>query len=231
MISGDGWGQLFPTFVLQFRKNTDPGILTQPGIEPGTARWAPDHGGDPNITKIPKFTLNLGWTWIHGSSASWILNNLQQCTWIKISCTNVPFQSRARKLQINLLNMLTTHCNVIKRKESIQSIFSPKPMNDIFFKLASSTLRFRQAIFLRKAFELLFYYKRFKFNVFRYRYMMNFGEVPRTQLAKIHSPHLLVGAPGIFSDLLRFVQMLKREWGAESNEKLPHVFIPSKTAT
>ena len=29
--------------------------------------------------------------------------------------------------------------------------------------------------------------------------------------------HLLVGAPGIFLDLLRSVQMLKREWGAESN--------------
>ena len=25
--------------------------------------------------------------------------------------------------------------------------------------------------------------------------------------------------------------MLKREWGAEINGKLPHVFIPSKTAT
>ena len=25
--------------------------------------------------------------------------------------------------------------------------------------------------------------------------------------------------------------MLKREWGGESNEKLPHVFIPSETAT
>ena len=24
--------------------------------------------------------------------------------------------------------------------------------------------------------------------------------------------------------------MLKREWGAESNGKLPHVFIPSQTA-
>ena len=30
---------------------------------------------------------------------------------------------------------------------------------------------------------------------------------------QIHSPHLHVGAPGIFSDLLRFVKMLKREWG------------------
>ena len=29
---------------------------------------------------------------------------------------------------------------------------------------------------------------------------------------QIHSPHLLVGAPGIFLDLLRSVQMLKREW-------------------
>ena len=25
--------------------------------------------------------------------------------------------------------------------------------------------------------------------------------------------------------------MLKREWGAESNRKLPHLFIPSKTAS
>ena len=25
--------------------------------------------------------------------------------------------------------------------------------------------------------------------------------------------------------------MLKREWGVESNEKLQHLFIPSKTAT
>ena len=25
--------------------------------------------------------------------------------------------------------------------------------------------------------------------------------------------------------------MLKKDWGAESNEKLPHLFIPSKTAT
>ena len=31
------------------------------------------------------------------------------------------------------------------------------------------------------------------------------------------------------SDLLRSVQMLKREWGAESNGKLLHLFIPGKT--
>ena len=41
----------------------------------------------------------------------------------------------------------------------------------------------------------------------------------------------------IFSDALRSVQMLKRErerereWGAESNGKLQHLFIPSKTVT
>ena len=56
--------------------------------------------------------------------------------------------------------------------------------------------------------------------------MVNFGEV---QINPIHS-HLHVGAPGIFSDLLRSVQMLKREWGAEINGKLPHLFIPDKTA-
>ena len=40
-----------------------------------------------------------------------------------------------------------------------------------------------------------------------------------------HSPHLHVRAPGIFSDLLSSVQILKREWGMESNGKLPHLFI------
>ena len=57
---------------------------------------------------------------------------------------------------------------------------------------------------------------------------MNFGEVRRAQLAK---STLHVSVPWIFSDLLRSVQMLKGEWGAESNGKLPHLFIPSKTAT
>ena len=54
---------------------------------------------------------------------------------------------------------------------------------------------------------------------------------PVGPVSQIHSRHLLVGAPGIFSDILRFVQMLNREWGAVSNGKLPHLFIPSKTAT
>ena len=35
----------------------------------------------------------------------------------------------------------------------------------------------------------------------------------------------------MFSDLLRSVQMLKREGGAGSNRKLLHLFIPNKTAT
>ena len=54
---------------------------------------------------------------------------------------------------------------------------------------------------------------------------------PEGPVSQIHSPHLHAGTPGIFSVLLWFVQMLKREWGAESNGKLPHLFIPSKTAT
>ena len=48
-------------------------------------------------------------------------------------------------------------------------------------------------------------------------------------VSQIHS-YLHAGAPGIFSDLLGSIQMLKIEWGAESNGKLPHLFIPSKTA-
>ena len=35
---------------------------------------------------------------------------------------------------------------------------------------------------------------------------------PERPVSQIYSPHLHVGAPGIFSVLLRSVQMLKREW-------------------
>ena len=48
-------------------------------------------------------------------------------------------------------------------------------------------------------------------------------------ISQIHSPHLHVGDTGIFSDLLRSVQMPKREWDAESNGKLLHIFIPTST--
>ena len=54
---------------------------------------------------------------------------------------------------------------------------------------------------------------------------------PEGPVSQIHSPHLSAGVPGIFTDLLKSVQMLKREWGTESNGKLPHLFIPSITAT
>ena len=50
-------------------------------------------------------------------------------------------------------------------------------------------------------------------------------------VSQIHAPHLHAGTPGIFSDILRSVHMLKREWGVERNGKLPHLFISSRTAT
>ena len=50
---------------------------------------------------------------------------------------------------------------------------------------------------------------------------------PEDPVSQIHSPHLHVDAPGIFSDFLRSVQMLKREWGAESNGKLSQPCFPS----
>ena len=46
---------------------------------------------------------------------------------------------------------------------------------------------------------------------------------PEDPVSQIHTPHLHVGALGIFSDLLRSFQMLKREWDAESNGKLLHL--------
>ena len=54
---------------------------------------------------------------------------------------------------------------------------------------------------------------------------------PDGPVSQIHSPHFNIGAPGIFADLLRCVQMLKIKWGAKRNGKLPHLFILSKTAT
>ena len=58
---------------------------------------------------------------------------------------------------------------------------------------------------------------------------VEFWSSPQGQVNQIHSPDLHVEAPGIFSDLLRSVQMLKRKWGAETNVKLPHLFIHTKT--
>ena len=46
---------------------------------------------------------------------------------------------------------------------------------------------------------------------------------PEGSVSQIYSPHLHVGAPGIFWDLLRFVQMRKRKWDAESKGKLTPV--------
>ena len=58
--------------------------------------------------------------------------------------------------------------------------------------------------------------------------MVNFGEFQKAQLDK--STFLAItSVPWDFSDLLRSVQMLKREWGATSNGKLPHIFSPGKT--
>ena len=53
---------------------------------------------------------------------------------------------------------------------------------------------------------------------------------PEGSVSQIHSAHLHVGAPVIIWDLLRSVQILKREWCTESNGKLPNLFIPCKTA-
>ena len=60
--------------------------------------------------------------------------------------------------------------------------------------------------------------------------VVNFGEVRRAQLAK----STLLTSRLMPLDLLRSFKVcsvLRREWGAEINEKLPHLYIPSKTAT
>ena len=62
-------------------------------------------------------------------------------------------------------------------------------------------------------------------------FLVNFGKVRRAKVVKSTLLTSMLGPLGIFSDLLRSVQMLKREWGAESNWKFSHLFIPNKTAT
>ena len=66
--------------------------------------------------------------------------------------------------------------------------------------------------------------------MFIYILLYSFWWSPEGPASQHHSPHLYVGAPGIFSDILRSVHMLKREWGAESNGKLHTYSIPGKTA-
>ena len=56
--------------------------------------------------------------------------------------------------------------------------------------------------------------------------VVNFGEVRRAQLAKSILVTSMLELPGILSDLSRSVQMLKKEWGAESKGKLPYLFYP-----
>ena len=54
---------------------------------------------------------------------------------------------------------------------------------------------------------------------------------PEGPVSQIHSPHLHFGAPGIFSDLLRFVQQLKKERGVwKATESYCTYSIPGKTA-
>ena len=58
--------------------------------------------------------------------------------------------------------------------------------------------------------------------------VVNFGEVQRAQLAK---STLLTSTWCPWDHFsLTSIQILKREWGAESIGKLPHLFIPGKTA-
>ena len=53
---------------------------------------------------------------------------------------------------------------------------------------------------------------------------------PEGQASQIHSPHFNCSVPGIFSDILKSIEMLNGEWDAESNGKLPLLSTPSKTA-
>ena len=57
-----------------------------------------------------------------------------------------------------------------------------------------------------------------------------FRSIPEGTVSHTHSPHLHVGAPGMFTDLLKSVQMLKTEWDEEKTGSYRTYSIPSKTA-
>ena len=57
--------------------------------------------------------------------------------------------------------------------------------------------------------------------------VLNFGEVRMDQLANFTLLACTLGLLGSF----KVCSDAKSEWGAESNGKLPHLFIPSETAT
>ena len=93
---------------------------------------------------------------------------------------------------------------------------------------------------ISKKFPMVCIYKRYTFNKKDFR----ISDLVKTRMELIFNPcgefrlstkgpfsQIHAGAPGIFSDLLRTVQMLTRQWGGESNGKLTHLFIPSKTAS
>ena len=56
---------------------------------------------------------------------------------------------------------------------------------------------------------------------------MNFGEIRSAHLAKSTLLTSTLGLLGFFK-AFKVCSELKREWGAESNGKLPHLFIPGK---
>ena len=60
----------------------------------------------------------------------------------------------------------------------------------------------------------------------KFNHCSEFRWNPEGPVSQIHSPYLHVGAPGIFSNLLRSVQFLRSEWGSESNGKPLHLFNP-----
>ena len=53
---------------------------------------------------------------------------------------------------------------------------------------------------------------------------------PEGPVSQIHSPHFHVGAPGIFSNLLRSVHMAKRDWVRKETGSYRTYSVPGKTA-
>ena len=72
--------------------------------------------------------------------------------------------------------------------------------------------------------------KRWKKRVVFTKVCGEFRWSPKVPVSQIHSFHLQVGTPRIFSDPLRSLHMLKREWGVKATGSYRTYSIPGKTA-
>ena len=119
------------------------------------------------------------------------------CFWTWIRSANPSF------------HFILSYCEV----KSFPTSISQPGISDLFRRWAKGDWDFRILILSKTLMELIF-------NPCG-EFVKSVG--PSANITLLASTLVPLGS---FQDLLRSVQMLKREWGCESNGKLPHIFNP-----